>query len=397
MTPRDRRILTITCYGHFLSHFNMLVFPAVVLPLSARLDMDMALVLGLSFWMYLLFGLTALPWGLLADRVGARPLLLLFYAGAGISGIVAAGLVDSPAAFAAALGAIGFFSGIYHPAGLGLISKELERVSLGMGFNGMFGNLGLATAPFLAGILNWLWGPRAVYLVLGGLNLLGVVLVTAVRLSRRPAGEAARSDGGNGFVKAFIILLAAMTLGGIAYRGATVILPAYFEIRNQGILHALTGLLGSGLSSNVVATSVTSVVFLIGILGQYTGGRAADRFDPRICYLVFHGITVPAALLMGILWNVPLVLVAVVYFFFLLGMQPIENTLVARFTPRRFHHSAYGMKFVLTLGVGALAVKLDGFIETHLGIGATFPALGIVSLALVGVILLLIRQTRRIA
>jgi len=68
MNPRDRRILVITCFGHFMSHYNMLVFPAVVLPLAGRLNMDMAQVLGISFWMYLLFGLTALPWGMVADR-----------------------------------------------------------------------------------------------------------------------------------------------------------------------------------------------------------------------------------------------------------------------------------------------------------------------------------------
>lgn len=81
LDPHDRRILLNTCYGHFMSHFNMLVFPALVLPLMAHLDMQMAQVLSLSFWMYLLFGLTALVWGLLADRFGARVLLFLFLLG----------------------------------------------------------------------------------------------------------------------------------------------------------------------------------------------------------------------------------------------------------------------------------------------------------------------------
>ena len=81
MQQRERRVLIVTCYGHFMSHFNMLVFPALVLPLANRLDMTMGGVLGISFWMYLLFGLTALPWGLLADRWDARPLLIIFFLG----------------------------------------------------------------------------------------------------------------------------------------------------------------------------------------------------------------------------------------------------------------------------------------------------------------------------
>ncbi len=164
MDAFEKRILINTCYGHFMSHFNMLVFPAVVLPLTARMNLTMAEVLGVSFWMYLLFGLTALPWGLAADRWGAKPLLILFYLGSGLAGIGAALRIDSPVGFGMALAALGFFSGIYHPAGLGLISKEMQRVSVGMGFNGMFGNLGLATAPLLTGFFNWLWGPQAAYL-----------------------------------------------------------------------------------------------------------------------------------------------------------------------------------------------------------------------------------------
>ncbi|MCD4717770.1 MAG: MFS transporter [Desulfobacterales bacterium] len=393
MNHRDRRILVITCFGHFMSHFNMLVFPAVVLPLAGRLNMDMAQVLGISFWMYLLFGLTALPWGMVADRWGAKSLMFLYYAGAGISGFFAAYWIDSPAGLAVCLAAIGLFSGIYHPSGLGLISKEMERVSLGLGYNGMFGNLGLALAPLMAGIVNWLWGPRAVYLVLGGLNLLGVVLLMAFPLIESRQAKGATSEEGNGLLGAFVILLVAMMLGGITYRGATVILPAYFEIKNQGILQGLSAFIGTGLSSNLVATTVTSVVFLVGTVGQYTGGRVAERFEPRFCYLVFHAVTIPAAFLMAIAWDLPLVVLALIYFFFLLGMQPIENTLVARFTPKRLHHSAFGTKFVLTFGVGSLAVKMVGGIKMTWGIEAVFPALGMVSIVLVGVVMLLIRKT----
>ena len=66
LKSHDRRILLNTCYGHFMSHFNMLVFPALVLPLTVRLGIGMAQVLALSFWMYLLFGLTALFWGVIS-------------------------------------------------------------------------------------------------------------------------------------------------------------------------------------------------------------------------------------------------------------------------------------------------------------------------------------------
>jgi MFS family permease len=395
MDSRESRILIATCYGHFMSHFNMLVFPAVVLPLAGRLKMDMAYILDLSFWMYCLFGITALPWGLIADRWGSKPLFLIYYLGAGCSGLAAAAWIDHPSRFSMALAMIGLFSGIYHPIGLGMISKEIKRISLGMAYNGMFGNLGLATAPLLTGVVNWIWGPSAAYLSLGVLNLLGVGLIAVLPSMEVHRSERKSSDNENGLLTAFLILLVAMMLGGVVYRGATVILPAYFELKNQVIFQWLSSIAGGSLSKNLVATAFVSLIYIVGMLGQYTGGRTAERFDLRICYFTFHAITIPAAFLMALAVDLPLVFLALIYFFFLLGMQPIENTLVAKFTPKKFHHSAFGSKFVLTFGVGALSVKMIKAIETAFSIETVFYALGLTSIILVGVIVVLIYKTRR--
>ena len=395
LDAHERRILLTTAYGHFMSHFNMLVFPALVLPLTLRLNLEVAVILGLSFWMYLLFGLTALPWGIIADRFGARKLLFIFFLGAGFSSIGAALWIDSPVIFASFLAALGLFAGIYHPAGLGLISKEMTRVSLGMGYNGMFGNVGLAMAPLLTGIINWLWGPHAAYLFLGGLNFGGVILMLAYPVTESKPEHAIQSGKGNGIVTAFFFLLAAMMLGGIIYRGATVILPAYFEFKTPMLYQWLAALTRGELSQNLVATTITSFIFLIGILGQYSGGRCAERFDPRLCYLVFFGITGPAAFLMALAQDHILVGLAVIFFFFLLGMQPIENTLIATFTPKRFHHSAYGAKFILTLGVGALAVKVVAAIQAAYDIETVFFSLSLMVGIALGFIGLLIIKTRQ--
>lgn len=394
MDSRESRILIATCYGHFMSHFNMLVFPAVVLPLAGRLKMDMAYILDLSFWMYCLFGVTALPWGMIADRWGSKSLFLIYYLGAGCSGLAAAAWIDHPSRFSMALAMIGLFSGIYHPIGLGMISKEIKRVSLGMAYNGMFGNLGLATAPLLTGVLTWIWGPSAAYLSLGMLNLLGVGLIVVLPRIEVHQSESKSSDDGNGLLTAFLILLVAMMLGGVVYRGATVILPAYFELKNQVIFQWLSSIAGGGLSKNLVATAFVSFIYIVGMLGQYAGGRSAERFDLRFCYLTFHAITIPAAFLMAFAVDLPLVFLALIYFFFLLGMQPIENTLVAKFTPKKFHHSAFGSKFVLTFGVGALSVKMIKIIETVFSLETVFYALGLTSIILVGVIVVLIYKTR---
>jgi len=149
MNKQERHIITTTCYGHFLSHLNMLVFPAVLLPLAEHLNFDIASVLSLSFWMYLLFGCTALLWGMAADYWGAGILMVVYFMGAGISGLAAAVWFYDPAKFTICLGALGFFCGIYHPTGLGLISKGIKRVSVAWDTMVSLGIWGLLRLPSL--------------------------------------------------------------------------------------------------------------------------------------------------------------------------------------------------------------------------------------------------------
>lgn len=394
VNPRERGILVVTCVGHFLSHYNMLVFPPLVLPLSQRLGLSLGQTLELSFWQYLLFGVSALPWGLLADRLGAKPLLMIFFLGAGLCGLGAAFSLDNPAQLSLCLAGIGLFSGIYHPAGLGLIARGVERLSLGMAYNGIFGNLGLAAAPLLTGLANYLWGPASAYLVLAAFNFSGLVFMSRYALEeperpREPEARQVRS-----YLAPFLVLLLAMMLGGIAYRGSSVTMPAYFELKISGLVAWLHGWWPGGPTGNLVATLLTAASYLVGAVGQYVGGRVGERWDPRYGYLTFHALTIPAVLAMAFLGEVPLFLAAMVYLFFLLGMQPMENTLVARLSPPALKHSAYGTKFILTFGVGSLAVKVVGGVDQAWGIDKVFLLLAAIGLGIVGVVSLLLRVTR---
>lgn len=389
MNHRERSILSVTCYGHFVSHFNMLVFPAILLPLTVQMGMDMGQLLALAFWMYLLFGVTALPWGLLADRFGSRPLLLLFHFGAGICGLFAALNVDNPMLFGFSLAGIGLFSGIYHPVGLGWIAKEFENTSQGMAYNGMFGNLGLATAPLLAGTVNYIWGVEAVYLVLALVNICGLLLLYMVRNGHSAKQQLTEKKRPTGGLVPFLILLLAMMLGGVVYRATTITLPAYFELQNRDLYQAFLGLTGGMGSPNLFATFVTSMIYLVGMAGQYYGGRVGQSMDLGRGYLIFHLITIPAVLAMAVSSNIPLVVFAMIHSFFLLGMQPLENTLVARLSPSKLHSSAYGLKCVLTFGVGALSVSMVAGIKVAYGLSGVYFALALVSTILVFTIMLL--------
>lgn len=395
MNHNEKNILTTTCFGHFLSHFNMLFFPALVIPLTTLYGLDLPTVIALSFWMYLLFGLTALPWGLLSDHFGAKTLLLLFYSGSGFFALAAGLFLDSPMIFSLSLAGVGLFSGIYHPAGLGLISKGItDKMSMALGYNGMAGNLGLALAPIMAGVINYFSGPEAAFYVLGGLNLAGAAVMLLLPVLEPVKKSSKNVSPYHGIFLGFIVLCLCITMQGLTYRGTSVILPTYFELRNEGLyqyLNELQGILGS---KNVAATALTSLVYFIGVFGQFIGGWTAHRFDPRKGYLIFHSLSLPMVLLMAYTTDIPLILVSMVYLLCLLGMQPIENTLIAQLSPERFRHSAYGVKFILSFGVGALAVYLVGWVEGVWSLPAFFIAMTLATLVLVSCILVLFLVTK---
>ena len=395
MNPEERRLLAVTCFGHFLSHYNMLVFPSVAMPLAAMMGLPLGAVLPLSLYQYLLFGITALPWGLACDRFGAKPLLVLFFLGAGISGLVAALVITDPFLLTLALAGVGLFSGCYHPAGLGLVARGISRIARGMAYNGIFGNLGLGAAPLFTGVAVWLWGPRAAFVVLGVLNLLGFVSMVLLKVDepQRAQGQEARSA--QGMVGPFLILLCAMMLAGFTYRGMTVTLPAYLEFRGPELLAWFQAVGGAGISGNLTATIITSGIFTMGAFGQLAGGWLGERVDPRWGYFTFHAISWPAVLLMVWASNLPLALAALVYAFFLIGMQPMENTLVSRLSPPAFQHTAYGVKFVLTFGIGALAVELAGLVQASWGLSAVYLGIaGFTALVLVAIVTLISRTPK---
>jgi len=54
------------------------------------------------------------------------------------------------------------------------------------------------------------------------------------------------------------------------------------------------------------------------------------------------------------------------------GMQPIENSLVARLTPEKLRATSYGLKSISTLGVGSLPVITEKHLIKHYGFVKVF-------------------------
>lgn len=368
-TPNERKVILASCLGHFFSHYIMLVFPALVLALTREFKVELSAVLEVSFLGYLCYGLGSFPAGILTDRFGARWMLFICLIGCAL-GALGAGLARDLDELFYALTVIGLASSIYHPAGMTLIARNVVRSGSALGTNGIFGNLGIALAPFLSGGLSVLAGWRSAYLVSAAALALVAVLVLLVKpIDQAMTRDRSRPREGPLFllpVSALVFVAVAIACAGLAYRASSVTFPTYFEDNNsflQPLFTRLEGWISLSSSKTVAATLLTSAAYLVGMAGQALGGRIADKRDLRLAYAAFHALSIPFVLAIFALPGALAPFAASGYIFFAMGMQPIENSLIARLTGPGSRGFIYGLKFTLTFGLGSLAVTIAAAIQ----------------------------------
>lgn len=381
-TNNERKVILASCLGHMFSHYIMLVFPALVIALNNEFQVELSDVFEISFLGYLLYGLGALPAGYLTDRFGGRWVLFVCLLGCSL-GSFGASYARSLDELRIALAVIGAASSLYHPAGMAIISRNVRESGSALGTNGIWGNFGIAMAPFVAGALaSWqgwrlAYSSSAVVLLFVALFVLFIKPKDELQTQVEPGAESGQKATRVLPIPLWMMLLyaGAMACAGLGYRSVSLSMPAFFEDRSNALLELLSDVQSYlPLQSNktLAATFITSLAYFVGMAGQAFGGRVADRFDLRKAYILFHSASLPFLLLFFLLAEAFLPFAVAGYIFFAMGMQPIENSIVARLSVPRYRGLFYGLKFTLTFGVGSLAVYPVAFIQKHFSLESVF-------------------------
>src|SRR5712691_8839708 len=167
---KNRFLVPFLNLGHFLDHLVMLVFPTVVIALAREWDKPYAELLPLALGGFIAFGAFALPAGWLADHWSRYRMMVVFFFGIGAA-LFLTGFATSPWQIAAGLTVIGMFAAIYHPVGIAMLVAAPKNLGMALGWNGLWGNLGLAAAAIISGALMDWWGWRAAFFVPGILSI----------------------------------------------------------------------------------------------------------------------------------------------------------------------------------------------------------------------------------
>ncbi|MUW13700.1 MFS transporter [Halorubrum sp. CBA1125] len=355
---------------------------------------------------YALFGLGALPGGVIVDRLGSRRLISACLLGMGLSYILL-GLAPNVLIIALALVVWGVSASVYHPAGLSLISKGVEDRGTGFAYHGIAGNLGIGLGPLLATVLLLFVHWRTVALVFGTPALLASLYATRASFDETAMVEDATADGGSKaesgveslseffskskrlFAGSFILVFVVVMCSGLYYRGILTFLPELLRDLPGFKPIPIDSLLSSGILSTLGVESGSSPMLhpqdyfysgllLVGVVGQYVGGKLTDRFPVEYGIAGSFGVLAVLALLfvpvseMGL---VPLMALGTVLGMFLFLVQPMYQATVAEYTPTGTRGLSYGFTYLGVFGVGALGGGVAGAILAYADMAVLFLTL----------------------
>lgn len=395
MPSNDRAIVGLTMLAHGLLHTYELSIPIFLTVWAVEFGASNAVLGGIVGVGFFLFGLGALPGGVLVDRFGSKRLIVGCVAGMG-GAFALLSLAPSLPVIAAALALWGLAASVYHPAGLTLISRGVERRGRALALHGMAGNAGIALGPLVTALLllvvDWRWvaAALAVPAALATLYALRTAVneTTGGDRAQPPQNAAALWRTSRVlFASGFAVVFGVVVLSGLYYRGATTFLP---ELLGQ----YAAPLLPAG-STVEAGRFVYAGLLMVGMGGQYAGGWLTDRMPTEramagaLLALAALALAFPFVSPLG---AAPLLSISAVLGFFLFVVQPLYQATVAEYTPAEARGLSYGYTYLGVFGAGALGAPIAGMLLDASGAVAMFAALAAFAAAGAGLSALLMRR-----
>ena len=393
MNDNARSVVLFTGLSHAIVHTFELSIPILVViwllefPVSTA---TLGLVVGAG---YALFGIGALPGGVLADRYGSQTLILVCLAGMG-GAFLLLSFAPGVLTIAIALGLWGAAASVYHPAGLSLISTGVEDRGTAFAYHGMAGNIGIALGPLVTALLLLTFDWRLVTRLLVVPAVIAIGYAVTAEFDEKAAVSV---DGGSNqsmslskfvadsralFTAGFGLAMLIVMMNGLFYRGTLTFLPDVLGDFLPPVSEYVTLFdPRSPLASEFDLSSYLYVGLLaIGIGGQYVGGRVSDKIRPTAGLAVVFGSLVVVAIAFipaataGLL---PLLGISAVLGFLLFALQPLYQATIADHSPPDDRGLSYGYTYLTSFGVGAAGAAIAGYLLSVVSADGTFLALAV--------------------
>jgi len=336
--------------GHLLDHLAMLVFPTAVVAIGREWGRPYSELLPLALGSFIAFGAFAIPAGWLADHWSRYKVLALFFFGIGAS-LFLTSFAQEPWQIAAGLTVTGAFAAIYHPVGIAMLVAAPEKMGRALGWNGLWGNLGLAFAALLTGALVDAFSWRVAFAVPGVICAsAGVAFLLLVKdpgkVQKRSKSLGLHVDV-RMMARIFSIMLVATAFGGIIFNSTTIAMPKVFDER----LSALT-------QTNFGIGALVAAVYTMAAFAQVLMGALIDRFELRRLMVGVGLVQIPMLYLAANLQGWAMLASALLMMLAIFGQIPLNDAIVGKYVADEYRARVLGVRYVVSLGVAAVAVPM---------------------------------------
>ena len=388
---REKLQFLLLNVGHFLDHFFMLIFATVAaLALNGEWGLGYAELLRYATPGFFAFGLFALPAGWLADTWSRHGMICVFFVGIGLSAILT-GFARSPFEIAVGLFVIGTCAAIYHPVGLAIVVEKWRNTGMRIAVNGVWGNLGVASAALLTGYFIDHGGWRAAFILPGAFAIVVGIAYLVLRWPElRAVSTSARVAAAPDArlppdYKALLLRISAIVfltaaISSMIFQSTTFALPKIFDERMQGTAANLAHWLkGAGLSGQAdIATMVgvfAFIVFAVASMAQLIVGGLLDRFGPAPVFMTVAAMQVVFFGLMPGLHDGLALAVALGFMLGAFGQIPINDYMIGKMASGELRARAYGVRYVVSFTALAAALPLIAVVYERWGFDTLFRIL----------------------
>src|SRR5687768_9322876 len=356
----ERRLLVpFINLGHFLDHLVMLVFPTVVVALGREWGRPYSELLPLALGGFIAFGAFAIPAGWLADHWSRYKMMAVFFFGIGAA-LFITGFAQAPWQIAVGLTLTGMFAAIYHPVGIAMLVAAPQKMGQALGWNGLWGNLGLAAAALVAGALMDLFGWRAAFFVPGVAAIVAGIGFLLLVPDPGPVAKKSQTIGlhldRRTMARIFAILVVATACGGVIFNSTTVAMPKVFDER----LRDLT-------QSNLGLGALVAFVYSVAAFAQVIVGMLIDRFEMRRLMIIIALAQIPLLVLAANSQGWLMLVAAILMMLAVFGQIPLNDAIVGKYCADEYRSRVYAVRYVVTLSVAALAVPLISALHATAG------------------------------
>ena len=351
MENDSKLTVTYAALGHLLMHMFAAFYFVIVLAIEDDWKLSYDELLNLWFLGSLLVGLGALPAGWISDRWSRSGMIAIMFIGLGISSLLC-GLSGNKVSLFISLSLLGLFCAIYHPAGISWVVNTSKETGKALGFNNIFGGVGIGLGAFFAGVLIEQFNWQAAFMLPGLISLVVGLSLTyhlksgKISLKNISSEQFKDNPEKNQMLKIAIIMLLSITCLSFVYQILQTSLPKAIDIRLTDSLDLSTSDIGY----------IVAAIYIVSGLMNYVGGILTDKYSEKLIYSI--GIVGQGLLLLLIvsLSNYWLIAISLVIVAFNSSILPAENLLLAKFSPEKYQSLVYGIKFIVSFTVGPIAL-----------------------------------------